>query len=394
MVSEHDSISERRRMMESAFVRRFGGAPTVWTRAPGRVDLMGSHTDYNEGFVLTMSIDRDTWIAARPRTTGRVAIYSMNLEGGSVFPLDNIDHDDTHPWTNYVRGVAKILSDLGYELTGFDGMVHSTVPFGSGLSSSAAIEMATAVMFRRLGDFNLDPVSMALVGQRAENDFVGMNCGILDQYSSALGQEATAILLDCRHLNHQTASIPPGVAVVICDTKAHRELTGSEYGERRAQCEEGVHILQQFYPDISALRDVSSEQLSAHAESLPPVVERRCRFIIQENQRVLDLARALSENDRPRMGRLMSESFAGARDLYEIVVPEMEAMMDAISAAPGFIGGRGAGAGFGGCLVALVDAARTDEFIASASESYPQKTGLRPDIYPVRAAAGAGNLDF
>ncbi|NIV32065.1 MAG: galactokinase, partial [Anaerolineae bacterium] len=222
----------RKSLIETRFRERFGGEPTVWSRAPGRVDLMGSHTDYNLGYVLTQAIDRDTWIAARPRGDGQVAIESLNLEGRGEFPLDGIEYDTAVPWTNYVRGVASVLGDEGYGLRGFDGLVHSTIPFGSGLSSSAALEVATAVLFDALGDLDIDPVQMALLCQRAENEFVGMNCGILDQYSSTMGKAGSVLLLDCRDLSSRTKPVAEGIQVVICDTRASRELTGSEYAER------------------------------------------------------------------------------------------------------------------------------------------------------------------
>ena len=302
---------ERQHFMSQEFRRIFGGEPAVWARVPGRVDLMGSHTDYNMGYVMTMTIDRDTWLAARPRSDRRVALCSLDLEGRGEFSLDQIDHDPAAPWTDYVRGMALYLEEAGHRLTGFDGLIHSTVPFASGLSSSAAIEMAAGVAFQAVGGFRIDPVQMALIGQRAENRFVGVNCGILDQYSSALGQAGSALLLDCRHLTSRVAAIAPGIRVVICDTRAERKLTGSEYGERRAQCEEGVRLLQAFYPDITALRDVSLAQFEAHAADLPEVVARRCRFIIEESQRVLDLAEALPGGEPGRLFELLSASYLG-----------------------------------------------------------------------------------
>jgi galactokinase len=381
---------ERQQLISQEFRRRFGGEPAVWVRAPGRVDLMGSHTDYNMGYVMTMTIDRDTWLAVRPRPDRRVAVYSLNLAGGGEFDLDAIQHDPDSPWTDYVRGVALFLAEAGHRLTGFDGLIHSIVPFASGLSSSAAIEMAAGAAFQAVGGFQVDPVQMALIGQRAENRFVGVNSGILDQYSSAMGQAGSALLLDCRHLTSQVAPIAAGIRVVICDTRAERKLTGSEYGERRAQCEEGVRLLQRFYPGITALRDVALAQLDEHAEDLPDIVARRCRFIIEENQRVLDLAAALSGDAPGRLFELLSASYVGARDLYEIGAPAMSAMMAAMLNAPGVIGARQAGAGFGGCMVALVRANAVADFTAHVERDYALRTGIQPRAYPVSAAPGAG----
>ncbi len=384
----------RKSLIETRFRERFGGEPTVWSRAPGRVDLMGSHTDYNLGYVLTQAIDRDTWIAARPRGDGQVAIESLNLEGRGEFPLDGIEYDTAVPWTNYVRGVASVLGDEGYGLRGFDGLVHSTIPFGSGLSSSAALEVATAVLFDALGDLDIDPVQMALLCQRAENEFVGMNCGILDQYSSTMGKAGSVLLLDCRDLSSRTKPVAEGIQVVICDTRASRELTGSEYAERRAQCEEGAGILGRFYPQVQSLRDASLEQLDAHRADLSDVVYRRCRFVIEENQRVLDIAAALARGDLVQIATLAAQSFAGARDLYEISCAEMEMMMAAMLSGPEVIGARQAGAGFGGCMVALVDSAGVDCFEEHVRARYRASSGIEPQVYPVQAAPGAGPLQL
>jgi galactokinase len=384
--------------MMRAFADHFEGAPTIWVRAPGRVDLMGSHTDYNQGYVLTLPIDRDTWIAARPRADDMVRVHSLNTESGSSWRLDAIARDRIAPWTDYMRGVASVLQAKGYALTGCDSLVHSTIPLSSGLSSSAALEAATAMLFQALGEWAIARVEMALLCQRAENQFVGVNCGILDQYTSILGEAGCVLLLDCRDLSSQPVTVPDGVRVVICDTRAKRELAGSEYGERRAQCEEGARLLAGFYPGVTALRDftalrgVTAAQFAAHADDLPPVVARRCRFIIEENARVLALAQALPALDRGAIRELTYASYAGARDLYEIGSAEMAAMMGAMASAPGVIGARQAGGGFGGCMVAFVESAQVDTFEGHVRRAYAASTGRQPEVYPVQAAAGAGRL--
>jgi galactokinase len=387
-----DQATRRKRMAE-AFVAGYGAEPTTWVRAPGRVDLMGSHTDYNLGYVLTMPIDRDTWIAARPRSDRVVRIHSLNAQEGSSFSLDSIAYDEKATWTNYVRGVAAVLQAEGHALSGFDGSVHSTVPLSSGLSSSAALEAATADLFQALGGWEIGPVQMALLCQRAENEFVGMNCGILDQYTSILGQAGCALLLDCRDLSSRPVTLPESVQVVICDTQAKRELTGSEYGGRRAQCEEGTRLLARFYPGVTALRDVTLAQFEAHEADLPAVAARRCRFVIEENERVLQLAEALADDDRAAISALMATSYVGARDLYEIGSPEMAEMIEAMLGGPGVIGARQAGAGFGGCMVAIVESGSAGAFKAHVQQSYAAVTGIEPQVYLVQAAAGAGQLE-
>lgn len=376
---------QRQEQIISRFQQRFGSLPTLWGRAPGRVDLMGSHTDYNRGFVLTLPIGCDTWIAARPRADRAVRFYSQNLNLEDAFSLDDIQANPNQRWSNYVRGVADVLQDEGLPLQGFDGVIHSTVPMSSGLSSSAALECATATIFEALGGWKLDPVKKALLCQRAENQFVGVNCGILDQYTACAGQEGCALLLDCRDLSNRPVKLAAGIQVVICDTKSKRELAGSEYGQRRAQCEQGACQL-----GVQSLREISPAEYNARESALPPEVAKRCRFIVEENERVLNLASALQNFNRPAIGQLTAESFLGACKLYEIGAPAMHSMLRAMLAAPGVIGGRQAGAGFGGCMVAFVDASEVEAFVAAVRMHYLASTGAKAEIFPVTAAAGAG----
>ena len=381
-----DTEAERLRLIERLFEERFGGRAALVARAPGRVDLMGSHTDYNLGYVLTLAISRDTWIAARPRDDGKVCVYTANLDSQDCFPLERIERSADGAWSNYVRGVAWALKEEGLELRGFDGVIQSTVPLGSGLGSSAALECATAMVFQALGGWQLDATRMAQLCLRAECDFVGLNCGILDQFTSCAGRDSCALLLDCRDISSRPVELNAGLRVVICDTRAKRELCGSEYSTRREQCEEGARQL-----GVAALRDASLEQLEAKRRELPgDVVYKRCRFIIEENARVLELAQVLSGGDREAIGRLCAESFRGACELYEIGAPAMSSMMQAMLAAPGVIGARQAGAGFGGCMVAFVEAEAVDRFASAVRTSYEAATNLQPEIYAVRAAAGAG----
>ncbi len=376
---------QRRDLIATAFLTRFGAPPTVWCRAPGRVDLMGSHTDYNLGAVLTLPIGRDTWIAARPNHSNEVKLHSLNLGTDAAFSLDVSEKPAVPAWIDYVHGVAVALQEEGLPLAGFDGVVHSSVPLSSGLSSSAALECAAATVFEALGDWTIAPVLKARLCQRAENRFVGVNCGILDQFTSCMGQEGCALLLDCRDLSSRAVAIASGISVVICDTKSKRELAGSEYGERRVECETGAGLL-----GASCLREVTPAAFDARESELPASVAKRCRFIIEEHARVYALATALTTGERPAIGRLTAASFDGACHLYQIAAPPMLSMMAAMLAAPGVIGARQAGAGFGGCMVAFVETGFIDEFAAAVWTHYSAATGTQPEIYPVTAAAGAG----
>lgn len=384
----------RKARMTEAFRDLYGADPEIAVRAPGRVDLMGSHTDYNDGLVMTLPIDRETWILARPREDGLVRMASLNMASQTAFDARDPVSGKLDDWGVYPQGVAVELHQAGYALTGCDAVVHGTVPLSSGLSSSAALEASVATLFEALGGFTIDPVEKAKLTQKAENNWVGMNCGILDQYSSILGEQHKTLVLDCRSLTHHYASVPRELQIVICNTKAPRNLTGSEYGDRRAQCEQAAAYFSERDPSVTALRDVPLALFEQHQEHLHVLAAHRARFVIEENARVDALADALDQEDRAAIGTLMTASFIGARDLFEINVPAMQAMMDAMSAATGVVGCRQAGAGFGGCMVALVEEDSVDDFCRETAAAYNAATGLRSEIYPVRTVPGAGLLSL
>ena len=375
----------------AAFVRRFGRRPTVAERAPGRVDLMGSHTDYNEGMVMTMAIDRDTVVLAAPAEDRAADLYSLNLDEQARFALRA---PEAEGWASYVAATVRAAADEGLQTGGFSMMIHSNVPIGSGLSSSAALECAVLRALMSLSGRSIPLEKRPRLCQRAENLYVGVNCGILDQYSSTMAEENSVVVLDCRHQSHTVVRVSKDVAFVIGDTNAPRNLGASEYGERRRRCEEGAAILAESLPGVGTLRDVALDDFERLAHSLPEVTAKRCRFIIEESARVDALARAFEKNETATVSRLFGESFAGARDLFEITVPAMEAMVGAMECAPGCIGARQAGAGFGGCMIAAVESRRVDEFMPAVAEAYQSETGISPDVYAVRPAGGASSVDL
>ncbi len=387
------ALAELRQMVASAFARRYGGAPPRFFQAPGRVNLIGEHTDYNDGFVLPVAIDRQVMIAARARGDHRVRLWSLSFEQGSAFELERITRDKAAPWSDYVRGVALMLQQEGLALRGMDATLAGDVPIGSGLSSSAAIEVASAVALCALSDVSVGAVDLAQICQRAENEFVGMKCGIMDQFIAVLGQRGSALLIDCRSLDHELVPLPTGVSIVVCDTMKRRGLVESEYNLRRQQCEAGLQALSQCMPKVKALRDVTPQELETHAGILSPAVLRRCRHVVSENQRTLAAVEALRGNDVAEFGRLMDSSHASLRKDYEVSCRELDEMVRLAQGAPGCLGARMTGAGFGGCTVNLVREDQATAFASAVRDDYSEMMGVVPEIYVCEASAGAGELD-
>ncbi|HET7771239.1 MAG TPA: galactokinase, partial [Chloroflexota bacterium] len=348
------TTEDRKTKISRIFRDRFGSAPTVVARAPGRVNLIGEHTDYNDGFVFPAAIDRDVYVAARATDDGRARLYAANFRRKTEFPLSDVRHQPSERWSHYERGVVVMLQQDGHQVGGFEAAIEGDVPSGAGLSSSAAVEVATATALKALFDLQLDPVRLAVLCQRAENQFVGVNSGIMDQFISALGQRATALLIDCRSLEYRHVPLGESAQIVVADTSVKRGLVDSEYNARRAECEEAVRLLSQRVAGVRALRDVSAVQLREHEALLPEVVRRRARHVVTENERTLRSVAALEAGDLGAFGRLMDESHASLRDDYEVTVPPLDAMVDAAHNVSGVLGSRMTGAGFGGCTVSLV----------------------------------------
>ena len=390
-MQNQEQIDSRTETLISEFKHYFGNAPTHVAIGPGRVNLIGEHTDYNDGFVLPVAIKRDVRVVLRARPDKKVRIYSLEYDAWGEFQLDSFQRDPNLLWINYLMGVAWVLQEAGIELTGMDVLVSGNVPRASGLSSSAALEVASAKAFlvaARREDALTGPM-LAKAAQRAENEFVGVNCGIMDQFISVLGAEDHALFIDCRSLHYDLTPVPVEASIVIGNTKASRSLAGSAYNERRSQCEQGVALLKAALPEITALRDVSSQQLEAHRDRLPPLIYRRCRHVVSENERVLQTVAALKANDLNEVGRLMAASHASLRDDYEVSSPALDAMVEAMSSASGCYGARLTGAGFGGCAVALAHPGAEQAIADAVFESYPKATNIWPEVYTSQASDGA-----
>jgi galactokinase len=373
------SLQER---VQEAFEKSFGGRPTLIIRAPGRVNLIGEHTDYNDGFVLPMAIDRAVWIALRPREDSRIYLRSLEQKKPADFDLHEFQHTG-EGWAEYVKGMAAVLRDAGYDLKGWEGVLSSDVPVGSGLSSSAALEMGTARAFAQVSGFAFDGAEMARLGQKTENEWVGANTGIMDQMISASGKQGYALLIDCRDLSTQTFPLPEGTAVLIMDTKTRHSHTYSGYNERRESCEKAAG-----YFGESHLRDVSLRQLQEARQDLDDVTYRRARHVISENRRVLDAVAAMKAGDASTLGRFMNASHASLRDDFEVTNEALDVMARVAQEQPGCFGARMTGGGFGGCAVALVQADKAADVSAAVARGYEAEIGLKPDIFVTSATEG------
>jgi len=368
------------------FRARHGTLPEVLVRAPGRVNLIGEHTDYNDGFVLPLAIDRAVWIAATPILAPEIAVHALDEGEEATLPLGHFAKGG-HGWTEYLRGSAWALQEAGYPLAGWTGSVAGDVPLGAGLSSSAALELATLRAFAAVGGFPWDAPRMAGLAQRAENAWVGVNCGIMDQMISATGQAGHAVLIDCRTLALAAVPLPADHVVVVLDTATRRGLVDSAYNERRAQCEAAAAHFK-----VDALRDVSPARLAHEAEALEPVTRRRARHVVSENQRTVAAAEALRRGDARAVGRLMDLSHESLRDDFAVSSEALDLMVRLARHAPGCVGARMTGAGFGGCAVALVEAAQAEAFVDEVARAYAAAAGRTPALYVTTARAGASVL--
>jgi galactokinase len=375
------------------FRARFGTSANVY-RAPGRVNLIGEHTDYNDGFVLPAAIEFYCWAAVAPRGDRKLVIHSENFNETIEESLNSLSPPAKKHWANYPLGVAWALHQAGKPVAGANIYIVGEVPLGSGLSSSAAIEVAVGFALLGNSGHEVERTELAELCQRAENEFVGARVGIMDQFVSCYGRASHALLLDCRSLEHKYVKLPPDLQLVICNTMVKHELASSEYNARRAECEEGVRLFREVFPEIRALRDVALFRLENQRASLSPKVLARCRHVITENARVKSAVEAFGRGDIKTLGALMHDSHRSLRDDYEVSCKELDLMVEIASAQPGLIGARMTGGGFGGCTINLVESAAVNDFKRNVAAEYSSRTDLTPEIFVSPASEGAQKIEI
>lgn len=373
----------------------FQTRPALTARAPGRVNLLGEHVDYNDGIVLPAAIDREVRLVVAPNHSSRVRLHAVDLGQSVAFDLADLERKlDIHgqplpQWALYPAGVAWALQEAGCNPHGMDAAYSSDVPIGSGLSSSAAVEVGFAAAWQELGGWAIDRMKLAQLCQRAENLYLGVASGLMDQFASANGVAGHALMFDTRSLEWQPVSLPAGTALVIADSGTRRTLAGSAYNERRASCEEAVRLLQHYLPGIHSLRDVKPTEFAAYSEYLPDIPRKRAGHIVHEIARVESAVTALRTGRTKSFGALMFAGHASLRDLYEVSLPELDALVEIARGLPGILGARLTGAGFGGCTVNLVEDHHAPDFVRSLADAYHQQTGRTAQVYLCRASDGA-----
>lgn len=375
-------------LMDEKYRKRFGQAPDLLVVSPGRVNLIGEHTDYNEGFVLPGAVDKAVVFALGRRADDHCHLLSNDYGQEFRCELGSFNLSPLH-WPNYLLGVMDQLAKAGRRPGGFNCVFGGNIPIGAGMSSSAAIEAGLAFGLNELFGLGLDPISLVKLSQKAENEFVGVNCGIMDQFVNIHGRAKSVLRLDCRSLEFEYFPFErEDVRVVVTDTLVRRELAGSEYNVRRRQCEAGVGLLSEHHPEVRSLRDATLEMLAAHRDEFDPVVFRRCDYVVRENLRVIEACRALQAGDLKAFGALMNASHLGLKNDYEVSSPELDILVEAALTVPGVFGSRMMGAGFGGCTISLVEADAVPAFRESVTAEYERATGRTPKFYVVTIEAG------
>jgi galactokinase len=375
-------------LLTARFREMFGTEMRIF-RAPGRVNLIGEHTDYNDGFVMPAAIGFYTWVAAAKREDRVLEAYSDRFDEKITFSLDALAGPPRRHWSDFIRGVAATLQGAGHRLSGANVVIQGEVPLGAGLSSSASLEVATALALTVSSGIAVPRLELAKLCQAAEHEYVGTRCGIMDQFIASFGVSGNALMLDCRSLVYQLIRVPRELRLAVCNSMVRHEHASGEYNLRRADCEAGVKLLAQHLPGIRALRDVGIADLEKYKHALPKTIYRRCRHVVTENQRVRDAAKALQSGDACRVGGLMYASHASLRDDYEVSCKELDLLVELAASSPGVYGARMTGGGFGGCTVNLVRGECAAAFETQMARTYRQATGVAPDIYVCELAQGA-----
>jgi galactokinase len=388
MISRLLSSESTGDVLTARFQEMFGASPRIF-RAPGRVNVIGEHTDYNDGFVMPAAMEFYTWVAAEKRGDRILEAYSEHFDEKISLSLDALAGSPRRHWSDFIRGVAAVLQNAGYNLAGANLVIHGEVPLGAGLSSSASLEVATALALISLSGIDVPRLELVKLCQKAEHEYVGTRCGIMDQFIAIFGTAGHVLMLDCRSLEYRLLPMPRDLRLVVCNSMVRHELASGEYNRRRADCEEGVKLLQPHLPGILALRDVSVADLEAWKQVLPATVYRRCRHVVTENQRVLAAAKALQSGDADRFGQLMYRSHASLRDDYQVSCKELDLLVDLASSSSSVYGARMTGGGFGGCTVNLLREDASDLFKEHISQVYREVTSIIPEIYVCEPAQGA-----
>jgi len=374
--------------LKTEFESRYGAPPSRLFRAPGRVNLIGEHTDYNDGFVLPCAIDFASHVASSPRGDRRIRVASVNIDKQFEFSLDDPPDASIPAWTKYVQGVALILERKGLRLTGADLLIDSNVPIGSGLSSSAALEVSIGYALSAISGHTIDGMDLARIGQAAEHEFAGVRSGIMDQFAAVFGKRGHALFLDCRSMDWSAIPLPE-VRLVVCNTKTKHDLAEGEYNKRRAQCEEAARLLGR-----TSLRDVDPAELAEKPPELSDLLWKRARHVVLENQRVLDAVAALRSRALGDFGKLMNQSHDSLRGDYQVSCRELDIMVDIARGLPGVLGARMTGGGFGGCTINLVEAGSEENFGEIIFKNYQTATGITPEIYHVEAGDGVREIEL
>ncbi|HKV78243.1 MAG TPA: galactokinase [Candidatus Sulfotelmatobacter sp.] len=388
MASSPTSYESMAESLADEFQRSYHTRPLIF-RAPGRVNLIGEHTDYNDGFVMPAAIGFYTWIAASARPDRTLHVHSGEFQETVDLSLGSLAGPPRKHWSDFVRGVAAVLHSSGVQLSGANLIIQGQVPMGAGLSSSASLEVATGLALLATSQAEVPQLDLVKICQRAEHEYVGTRCGIMDQFIAVFASFGHALMIDCRSLDYRSLSIPDDARLVICNSMVKHELASGEYNRRRAECEAGVKVFRMSSPDVHALRDVTMVDLSNHKTKLAEVVYRRCRHVISENQRVLNAAKALDAADLELFGRLMYESHRSLQQDYEVSCKELDLLVEIASSCEGVYGSRMTGGGFGGCTITLVRAHSVEAFQERVTRAYIKKTGITPDVYVCSAAQGA-----